>query len=218
MDNHDLQRGCAFYVTAFFVVLVVLPTMCIQKAVHQAKTIKADFNLRESEIELVAVEEKYAFVRSQPDGLSAVACLGHLAAQPLADVDGRTLHAVRPEYRAPDPWPTPQYVWVRRYEDGDAAYRAVYTVFRTRSQVEQWVRQNGYEGQFQFSLFTVVKEQHNSDAYAVVNYPSYHKWACPSTLQTVIFTRAAKYAVVDGEARPSGPNDEMYSLYRRLAR
>lgn len=211
-------RGFAFWATVAFIFLVVLPTMCVEKAVHKAETVIAEFDLRENDIEFVAIEERYAYLVSQSDtdGLSAVACLGHLAPEPLAVVDGQSLYAVEPNYRAPDPWPTPRYVWVRRYEDGDVAYRAVYAVFRSRKQVEEWTKDNGYEGHFQFSLAFVVKERKADQPYAIVNSPCYRKGH--STLQFVIFTLGAKYAVTDEQARPSGPDDEMYSLYRRLAR
>jgi hypothetical protein len=207
------------WVTAMFVIFVIIPFALISKAVYQARTTVVSFQLGEDDIAFIALEE------NSWDGIDATGCRGHLSPDPIAVMDKgeRALYTVVSDYRLPEPWVTPKYVWVRKYEDGYLSHNAVYDVFRTPEQVQEWAETHGYRrlggGEFEFSLLKLEEEKPDKESdrpFARVRVPYYHKDR--SIIGTVIFTHGARYAVRDGEVRESTMDDESFQIYERVAR
>jgi hypothetical protein len=114
------------------------------------------------------------------------------------------------DYRLPEPWVTPKFVWVRKYDDGDVSYNAVYGVFRTPEQVEQWADAHNYSGEFRFSLIKVKDDPARDDPYAHATVPQYS--STQSQIKAVIFTN--RYVVIETEVFDKHHEDELFQIYK----
>jgi len=207
--ERERQSGCASFVLVMLLLFVVLPITCIQKAYRKGRHVVVSSQLQEEDVLFVALEE------ANHRAIDATGCQGHLSPNPVATMDRgrRSLYAVDQGYRLPEPWVTPKYVWVRKYDDGDVSHNAVYDVFRTPSQVQQWADANNYAGEFEFALIKVKDDTASDDPYANVTVPHYH--GAQSQIKTAIFT--SRYAIIGTGVFERHTEDELFQIYRGVA-
>lgn len=205
--NNNENDGCGF-VPVMLVFFVLIPIMCVQNAYRKVRHVVVSTRIQHEEITLLALEEK------NYKGIDATGCRGHLSTDPVATMDNgrRALHTVDRDYRLPEPWVTPKFVWVRKYDDGDVSYNAVYDVFRTSAQVQQWVDLHKYLGEFHFSLIK-VNDNRFRHHYANATVPQYYK--NDSQIRTVIFTD--RYVVIETEVLDKQHEDELFQIYEGVA-
>lgn len=207
--NHESKQDSGFPFLFFLFLIVFIPFLCVQKMYRKGRHAVVSTRLQHDDITLIALEEgNYV-------AIDATGCQGHLSPNPVATMDGgrRALYVVDQGYRLSEPWVTPKYVWVRKYDDGDVSHNAVYGVFRTPSQVQQWVDAHGYKGEFNFGLIKVREGPSPDEPYANANMPHYYN--AQSQIETVIFTN--RYAIIDSEVFESHIKNELLQIYNGVA-
>lgn len=207
-NEHEMSGGCAF-ILCLLLFCVILPITCVQKAYRKGRHVVVSTRMQNEDIILVALEEK------NWQAIDATGCRGHLSPNPVATMDRgrRALHTVDEDYRLPEPWVTPKFVWVRKYDDGDVSYNAVYGVFHTPAQTQQWMDAHNYAGEFRFSLIKVKDDHVRDDPYAHATVPQY--FSTQSQIRTVIFTN--RYVIIETEVFDKHHEDELFQIYKGVA-